>query len=141
MPGRSREEEVLRVDSEVFGEAGVAGQRAAEAIDLVLHVGAREALEVPDEGFGAPVELLVEAVDGVLREDAARVPLAVGAAQRDLPVGVARLLPLDRVHELLLAVWADMQVLDGGRGTWVHGLDRLRGVLEVHDLDRTTGRK
>ena len=52
-----------------------------EALDLLLHVGLREALEVADERLGAAVELLVEAVDRLLVVEADRAPLAVGAAQ------------------------------------------------------------
>ncbi len=51
---------------EVHRPDGVGGQGAREALHLLLHVGPREALEVADQGLGAVVELLVEAVDGVL---------------------------------------------------------------------------
>src|SRR3954453_13470583 len=47
---------------EVHREDVVRLERRGEALDLVLHVGAREALEVADERLGAVVELLVEAV-------------------------------------------------------------------------------
>ena len=53
---------------------------------------------------------LVEAVDGGLVEDADLAPLAVRAAQQDLPVRRGGLLPLDRVDELAVAVGADVQV-------------------------------
>ena len=69
-----------------------------------------EPLEVADERLGAAVELLVEALDDVLLEDAGAGPLAVGAAKGDFPVRRARLLPLDGVDELGVAVRADVQV-------------------------------
>ena len=56
-------------------------ERLDEAIDLLLHVGVHQALEIADERLGAAVELLVEALDELLLEDAGAVPLAVGAAQ------------------------------------------------------------
>ena len=47
----------------------VRGERGGEALDLVLHVGVREAREVLDQALGAAVELLVEAIDDGLVED------------------------------------------------------------------------
>ena len=90
-------------------------ERVDEALDLVLHVRRHEALEVADEGLGAAVELLVEALDGVLLVDAGAGPLAVGAAQRDLPVRRAGLVPLDGVDQLGVARAADVQVAVLGR--------------------------
>ena len=55
-----------RGGSEVHRPDGVGGEGAREALDLLLHVGARQALEVADERLGAVVELLVEAVDRLL---------------------------------------------------------------------------
>ena len=71
-----------------------------ETLDLVLHIGLHHALEVAHQGLGATVELLVEALDAVLLEDAGAGPLAVRAAQLDLPVRLADLFPVDRVDEL-----------------------------------------
>src|SRR5215211_5038858 len=64
---------------EVHGPDGVRVERAGEALDLVLHVGLGEAHEVVDEVLRAAVELLVEAIDHGLVEDADVGPLAVGA--------------------------------------------------------------
>ena len=73
--------------------------------------------EVLDQRLGAAVELLVEAVDGGLVERADLAPLAVRAAQHDLPVRRGGLLPVDRVHEVAVALGADVQVVDrGGSG-------------------------
>src|SRR3954468_2553162 len=88
---------------EVLGDDVILGQRRGEALDLVLHVGVRQALEVAHQRLGAAVELLVEALDELLLEDAAADPLAVRAAQRDLPVDRAGLLPLGRVDQAGLA--------------------------------------
>src|SRR4051794_3427377 len=84
---------------EVLGEDQVALECVDEAIDLVLHVRVHEALEITHERLGAAIELLVEALDELLLEDAAAVPLAVGAAQRDLPVRRTGLVPLDGVDQ------------------------------------------
>ena len=45
-----------------------------EALDLLFHVGVDQALEVVDQAVGAAVELLVEALDGVLVEDVGVAP-------------------------------------------------------------------
>src|SRR4051794_21600848 len=103
--------------SEVHGEDAVRVQRGREAVELLLHVGVREALEVADQRLGAGVELLLEALDELLLEHAAAVPLAVGAAQPHLPVLEPRLLPLEREHARAGAARADVQaVADLGRG-------------------------
>ena len=112
-------------------------ERGDEALDLLLHVRLHEALQVADQRLGAAVELLVEALDDVLLEDAGAGPLAVGAAKRDLPVRGARLLPLGGVHELGVAVRADVQV-----GGLLAAQRCERGevlLLEVDDLDRLAG--
>src|SRR3954469_5395271 len=51
---------------EVLGDdvAGVEGED--ETLDLVLHVGLHQVLQVPHESLGTAVELLVEALDDVL---------------------------------------------------------------------------
>src|SRR3954452_3889393 len=84
---------------EVLGDDVALVERGGEALDLVLHVGVRQALEVADQGLGPAVELLVEALDELLLEDAGARPLAVGAAQADLPVRRPGLLPLGGVDE------------------------------------------
>ena len=113
-----------------------ASERGDEALDLVLHVRLRQALEVADERLGAAVELLVEALDGVLVEDAELVPLAVGAAQEHLPVRRGGLLPLDRVDEVAVALGADVQVARSARRRRQRlGAAAVGVVLEVDDLD------
>src|SRR3954451_18507687 len=103
---------------EVVGDDVAGLERRDEPLDLVLHVGLHHALEVAHQRLGAAVELLVEALDDVLVEDTAPVPLAVGAAQRDLPLRLADLLPVHRVDELGVAGPAHVQVLGrlGGGG-------------------------
>ena len=81
------------------GRMSSAVERGDEALDLVLHVGPHEALEVADERLGAAVELLVEALDASWSKTPV-APLAVGAAQGDLPVRRRGLLPLDRVDQV-----------------------------------------
>src|SRR3954449_4476919 len=97
---------------EVLGDDVIGVQRGGEALDLVLHVGVREALEVADQRLGAAVELLVEALDELLLEDPGAGPLAVGAAQGDLPVRRAGLVPLRRVDEVGVAGAADVKIVD-----------------------------
>ena len=125
---------VDRYSLEVHRPDGVRGERAAEALDLVLHVGLGEAHEVLDEALGAPVELLVEAVDDRLVEDAQVRPLAVRAAEQHLPLRRGGLLPLHRVDQLAVAVGADVQVASSG---WSErsGLGGRGLGVEVDDLD------
>src|SRR3954447_285011 len=115
---------------EVHRPNEVRGERGGEALDLVLHVGVREAGEVLDEALGAAVELLVEAVDDGLVEDPQVRPLAVRAAQEHFPLGRGRLLPLHRVHQGALALGALVEVAlrtrddglsVGGGPPWVGG--------------------
>ena len=95
-----------------------------------------QALEVADERLGAAVELLVEALDDVLLEDAGAAPLAVRAAQRDLPVRGAGLLPLDRVDEVGAAGRRRRGGrVDARRRAGAASGDRTPLVLEVDDLD------
>jgi hypothetical protein len=101
----------------------------------------RESLEIQDQRLGAMVEPLVEAVDGRLIEQPYREPLAVGAAQLHLPVRRRGLLPLDGVHEHLLASRADVHVLLAAGG-YRRGLGRPgRIAVEVDDVDRAAGRQ
>src|SRR5207237_1398962 len=58
------------VGLEVLGEDEVVIERADEAIDLLFHVRVHQALEIADERLGAAIELLVEALDKLLLEDA-----------------------------------------------------------------------
>jgi hypothetical protein len=120
----------------------VAVERLDEALDLVLHVGRHQPLEVTDERLGPAIELLVEALDEILLEDAGAGPLAVGAPQRDLPVRRTGLVPLGRVDQVGVARAADVKVggrRRGRRGAAVGG-DAGGGaagvhVVEVDDLD------
>ena len=67
--------------------------------------------EVLDQQAGAAVELLVEVVHVGLAEAAAPPPVAIGAAQIDVPAALALLEPLHRLHELALALGADVHAL------------------------------
>src|SRR4051794_12161501 len=139
---RSRSER-YGVGLEVLGEDQIVIERLDEAIDLLLHVGVHQSLEIAHERLGAAIELLVEALDELLLEDAAAAPLAVGAAQADLPVHRARLVPLRGVDEVGLAGRADVQVLnrlvDRDRPTRPRlGVDQLL-IVEVDDLDGLAG--
>src|SRR5438067_1998288 len=71
----------LKVDR----EDGVRVERRREAVDLLGHVRRDEPLVVAAEGVGAGLELVVEAIALLLGEDAGLRPLAVGAAERDVP--------------------------------------------------------
>src|SRR4051795_6854456 len=120
---------------EVLGDDVAGLEGGDETLDLVLHVGLHQVLQVAHERLGATVELLVEALDDVLLEDAGAGPLAVRAAQRDLPVRVTGLFPVDGVDELGLARATHVQVLDRlGRRK-----GRVGDVAEVDDLDGLAG--
>ena len=95
-----------------------------------------QALEVVDQAVGAPVELLVEPLDGLLVEDVGMRPLAVGAAEGDLPALAVDLAPLDGVDELRVAVAANVE--PQLRGLDLGFADR---IVEVDDLDRLSARK
>ena len=84
------------------------------------------------------VELLVEAVDRLLVVER-RPWLHSQFGQRSSPPSASRgLLPLDRVDEALVALGADVQVEElAMRAGRLRAVRRL--VLEVDDLDRTTG--
>src|SRR5689334_3816030 len=130
------------VGLEVLGEDQVVIERLDEAVDLLLHVRVHQSLEIAHERLRAAVELLVEALDELLLEDPGAVPLAVGAAQADLPVHRAGLVPLGGVDEVGLAGRAHVQVLDGLVDRWGPTHPRLRVdrlIVEVDDLDRLAG--
>ena len=126
---------------EVVGEDVISVERGDEALDLILHVGVHHPLEVADERLGAAVEHLVEPLDDGLLEDAGAGPLAVGAAQRDLPMGRAGLVPLDGVDQVRATGAAEMKVVAGLGEARV--ADRGEGgeLVEVDDLDRLARRK
>src|ERR1700741_2096982 len=96
---------------EVLGEDGVGVQGADEALDLLRHVRAHEALVVAGERVRAAGQLLVEALDRVLGEHAVAVGVAVRAVEQHAPVLRARLLPLNGVDELRLARVAGVELL------------------------------
>ena len=139
LPPRGIRPRVLRSQAasgrrlEVVRKDVIGLERVHEPLDLILHVGVHHALEVAHELLGAAIELLVEALDHVLGEDPGAVPLAVGAAQRDLPMGRAGLVPLDGVDQVGAAGAADVKVLaDLGQLR----RDGVRGLVEVDHLDR-----
>src|SRR3954453_14711009 len=122
---------------EVHRPDGVGLERRGQAVDLLLHVGLDQTLEVLEDVLGAAVELEVEAVDGRLVEDVHLAPLAVRAAQEDLPVRGRGLLPLDRVDQVAIALRAEVQIADLGGG----GSGGRLGAVEIDDLDGASRRK
>ena len=124
-PSHTPPEAGPRLGLKVVGEDVISVERGDEALDRVLHVGVHHPLEVADESLGATVEHLVEALDDALLEDAGAGPLAVGAAQRDLPMGRAGLVPLDGVDQVAAAGGADMQI--GADAVQARTLDRVEG--------------
>src|SRR3712207_5572554 len=81
------------------------------------------------------VERLVEALDVVVMEDVGVLPVAVRAAQLDLPVVGADLLPGDGMDELGGAARAAVEVLPRRLGSHAGGLRDLDALTEVDDLD------
>src|SRR3954470_10354931 len=103
---------------EVFGEDLIRQQGGDEALDLVFHVRANEHVQIVEHRLGAELERLVEAIARVLAVAAAAVPLALRAAQRHVPVPVARRRPVRRVDEVRVAGRADVEIVlpaPGGR--------------------------
>ena len=98
---------------EVEGNDVVGRERADEALDLGLHVLARQLLERLDQLIGRIVQGAVVALDRVLVVLGAVRPLALGAAQLELPVARDRLVPVDRVDEAGGAVGADLEAPAG----------------------------
>ena len=76
----------------------------------------RHAPQVAEQRARAAVELVVEAFDGGLVEDALAAGLALRAAQHDPPVAGAFLGPVERVDQLARAVEADVQLAGGAGG-------------------------
>src|SRR3954452_1712245 len=91
-------------------------ESADEAVDLLCHVRAHQPLVVAGQRVRTAVELLVEALDGVLGEDTLAEYVAVRAMEENAPVLRAGLFPLDGVDQLAATVEANVQ-----------GLIRLRG--------------
>src|SRR5207302_1171221 len=114
-----------RRDSEVFGQDQIRFERRREALDLVGHVGAREALEIADDRLDAEVELLLEPLELLLAVDAAAVPVAIWAVQRELPAVICGCAPLEGLDKLRLAVLAEVQPIPRRR---------FCAAIEAHDL-------
>ncbi len=131
--GVGRTRLLLSSSLEVHRQDRVGLEGRGEAGDRVLHVGLGQAAQVGHELLGAEIELLLEGLDLRLVEDPVRHRLALGAAQRELPVVVAGLLPVRRVDERRLAAATGPDRGDRRLGGHVV----LDGVLvEVHHLDR-----
>src|SRR4051794_15350571 len=94
---------------EVLGKDLVAVQRGDEAIDLVLHVGPDQNVQVVEHRLGAVIEGLVEPIDGVLVVATAAVPLALGTPQRDVPLALACGCPIGGIDEVRAALGTDVK--------------------------------
>src|SRR4051794_10873482 len=94
---------------EVFGQDRVRVEGAYEALELFEHVRPHGLLVVAQEDVRPSVDLLVEALGGLLVEDALTVGEAVRAAEQDQPVHLVGLLPLDRMDEPRVAREADVE--------------------------------
>src|SRR4029079_4346403 len=88
---------------EVHGLDEVRVECADEGLDVGLHVLPGEGVERLDEHVRPAVQHLVEALDLVLRVHGAVAPLAVRAAQLELPAVAVGLAPVDRVDQVALA--------------------------------------
>ena len=125
---------------EVLGKDLVRLEGGREAVDLVLHVGADQDVEIVEHRLGAAVERLVQAVDDLLAVAAAAVPLAFGAAEGDMPLALARRRPVGGVDEVRVAGGADVQVVvasrawrsrGGSRRCWARGRARATAAVRV----------
>src|SRR4051812_44909653 len=94
---------------EVFGQDCVRVEGGYEALELFEHVRPHGLLVVAQEDVRPSVDLLVEALGGLLVEDALTVGEAVRAAEQDQPVHLVGLLPLDRMDEARVAREADVE--------------------------------
>src|SRR6478609_346100 len=81
----------------------VALERGAEAVDRLVHVLAGDAVELLDQAVGGVVQHVVEPFDLVRVERIRVAPLAVGAAQGQLPAHLLDLVPLGGMHALAAA--------------------------------------
>src|SRR5262245_3430272 len=88
---------------EVLGEDLVRLEGGGEALDLLLHVGANQDVEIVEHRLRAAVERLVQAVDDLLLIAAAAVPLALRAAEGDVPLALTRRRPIGGVDEVRVA--------------------------------------
>src|SRR5207244_3844532 len=107
-------------------EVGV--ERADEELDFLGHVRVGHPAQVAEQGGRAAVQLVVEAFDGGLVEDALPPGLALRATEHDAPVAGTLLGPVQRVHELPGAVEADVQLVGaaGGAGGAVLAVENVR---------------
>ena len=71
--------------TEVLGEDSVGGEGGHEPLGLLAHVGPDDGAKVLDQLLGPPVYLVLVAVDLVLGVAAPAPPLALGAAEFDVP--------------------------------------------------------
>src|SRR4051812_9584058 len=94
---------------EVFGQDRVRVEGGYEELELFEHVRPHGLLVVAQEDVRPSVDLLVEALGGLLVEDALTVGEAVRAAEQDQPVHLVGLLPLDRMDEARVAREADVE--------------------------------
>jgi hypothetical protein len=99
--------------SEVLWEDAVTRQRHGESICLVLHVRPGEGAEVLDQLLTASIEFLVEFVDLGLGVGIAAPPLTLGAAELDVPVPVALLVPVGGLNQDRIAAGAGVHALGG----------------------------
>src|SRR3954451_6599538 len=94
---------------EVFGQDRVRVEGGYEELELFEHIRAHGLLVVAQEDVCPSVDLLVEALGGLLVEDAITVGEAVRAAEQDQPVHLVGLLPVDRIDEARVAFEADVE--------------------------------
>src|SRR3954447_25220024 len=102
-----RRSEVHRVDR-------VSRHGGYETVCVVGHVGVDQLREAHFELGVAAVELLLELLDHVRREDADLGPSALGAVELELPAVRTRGFDLPRVDEPGIAVATDVKAMPGG---------------------------
>src|SRR5215210_3031550 len=95
---------------EVLGEDLSGLKRRHEARDLILHVRADEEVQVLEDRLGPLVERIVETIDDVLAVPSAAVPLALGTAERDIPVPLPGGRPVGGIDEVGVAGGADVEI-------------------------------
>jgi hypothetical protein len=89
----------VATSTEVLGEDAVGSEGGREPIGFLSHVGPDDGAKVPDQLLVAPVSLVVVPVDLVLGVAVPAPPLALGAAEFDVPAAVALLVPADGLHQ------------------------------------------
>src|SRR6478609_4637530 len=121
--GRSAAQLVESTVLKVERHDAVALERGAEAVDRLVHVLAGDAVELFDQAVGGVVQHVVEPFDLVRVERIRVAPLAVGAAQGQLPAHLLDLIPLGGMHALAAAPAAQLEAADVQLGA---GLDVAR---------------